>query len=91
MGGACDTTLSSDSTSMLNCSNDDELTVNEDVTLSRTGNVAIHGESNENLKITNHGTIQNSKHHTIFLTSGVSPTIDNESTGTIDQQEDVVL
>ena len=43
-GGACDTTLSSDSTSMLNCSNDDELTVNEDVTLSRTGNVAIHGE-----------------------------------------------
>ena len=85
-GGACDTTLSSDSTSMLNCSNDDELTVNEDVTLSRTGNVAIHGESNENLKITNHGTIQNSKHHTIFLTSGVSPTIDNKSTGTIESE-----
>ena len=85
-GGACDTTLSSDSTSMLNCSNDDELTVNEDVTLSRTGNVAIHGESNENLKITNHGTIQNSKHHTIFLSSGVSPTIDNKSTGTIESE-----
>ena len=36
-GGPCNTTLSSDSTSQLNCSNDDELTVNEDITLLRTG------------------------------------------------------
>ena len=85
-GGACDTTLSSDSTSMLNCSNDDELTVNEDVTLLRTGNVALHGQSNENLKITNHGTIQSSSHHTIYLQAGVSPTIENKSTGTIESQ-----
>ena len=83
-GGPCNTTLSSDSTSQLNCSNDDELTVNEDITLLRTGKIALHGQTNENLKITNHGTIQSSSHHTIFLQSGVNPTIDNESTGTIE-------
>ena len=85
-GGPCNTTLSSDSTSQLNCSNDDELTVNEDITLLRTGKIALHGQTNENLKITNHGTIQSSSHHTIYLQAGVSPTIENKSTGTIESQ-----
>jgi len=83
-GGDCHVTLSSNSTSQLNCSDNDELTVSEGVSLSRTGTVALHGQSNENLKITNHGTIQSSGHHTIYLRSGVSPTIDNKSTGTIE-------
>ena len=56
-GGDCHVTLSSNSTSQLNCSDNDELTVSEGVSLSRTGTVALHGQSNENLKITNHGTI----------------------------------
>ena len=85
-GGPCNTTLSSDSTSQLNCSNDDELTVNEDITLLRTCKIALHGQTNENLKITNHGTIQSSSHHTIYLQAGVSPTIENKSTGTIESQ-----
>ena len=85
-GGPCNTTLSSDSTSQLNCSNDDDLTVNEDITLLRTGKIALHGQTNENLKITNHGTIQSSSHHTIYLQAGVSPTIENKSTGTIESQ-----
>ena len=85
-GGPCNTTLSSDSTSQLNCSNDDELTVNEDITLLRTGKIALHGQTNENLKIINHGTIQSSSHHTIYLQAGVSPTIENKSTGTIESQ-----
>ena len=83
-GGDCHVTLSSNSTSQLNCSDNDELTVSEGASLSRTGTVALHGQSNENLKITNHGTIQSSGHHTIYLRSGVSPTIDNKSTGTIE-------
>ena len=83
-GGDCHVTLSSNSTSQLDCSDNDELTVSEGVSLSRTGTVALNGQSNENLKITNHGTIQSSGHHTIYLRSGVNPTIDNKSTGTIE-------
>ena len=52
-GGDCHVTLSSNSTSQLDCSDNDELTVSEGVTLSRTGTVALDGQSNENLKITN--------------------------------------
>ena len=43
--GPCNTTLSSDSTSQLDCSDNDELTVNEGVSLSRSGSVALNGQS----------------------------------------------
>ncbi len=80
---SCDTTLASDSTTQLICDSNDELTVNEGVTLNRNGKYAVYAVNDDNVKVTNHGTITNNNHFTLHMRNTTSATIDNKSTGII--------
>ncbi len=80
---SCDTTLASDSTTQLICDSNDELTVNQGVTLDRTGKYAVSAVNDDNVKITNHGTITNDNHFTLHMRNTTDATIDNKSTGII--------
>ncbi len=78
---SCDTTLTSDSTTQLLCDSDDELTINQGVTLNRNGKYAVYAVNDDNVKITNHGTITNNNHFTLHMRNTTDATIDNKSTG----------
>ena len=78
---SCDTTLTSDSTTQLICDSNDELTINQGVTLDRSGKYAVYAVNDDNVKITNHGTITNNNHFTLHMRNTTDATIDNKSTG----------
>ena len=44
---SCDTTLASDSTTQLICDSNDELTINQGVTLDRTGKYAVYAVNDD--------------------------------------------
>ena len=83
--GACDTTITEDhGNSTLSCADNDELTVNEGITFERDANYVINANSDDNVKVTNYGTIRSSnRNHVLYFINGEDATIDNKSTGTI--------
>ena len=84
LAGDCDTTIAEDvANSQLDCADNDELIVSENITYNRNGKTAISAGSRDNVTVTNHGTISSTSHFTLNFRSGTSPTVDNKSTGTI--------
>ena len=47
--GACDTIIAEDSTTQLTCADNDELTVNEGVSLNYTGKNAVFAHTDDNV------------------------------------------
>ena len=60
LAGDCDDTIDSNTTSQLNCANNDTLTVNSGITLDYEGNDVVNAQNTEGVSVTNNGTIENS-------------------------------
>jgi len=60
LSGDCNTTISSNTTSQLNCADNDSLTVNSGYTLDYEGNDVVNAQNTEGVSVTNNGTIENS-------------------------------
>ena len=60
LAGDCNDTIDSNTTSQLNCANNDTLTVNSGITLDYEGNDVVNAQNTEGVSVTNNGTIENS-------------------------------
>ena len=60
LAGDCNTTISSNTTSQLDCADNDSLTVDSGYTLDYEGNDVVNAQNTEGVSVTNNGTIENS-------------------------------
>ena len=66
--GACNTTITEDhGNSTLGCADNDELTVNEDITFERDNNIVINANGADDVTVTNYGTIRSSNKNNVSV------------------------